>query len=356
MQSFASMLHQDRLLPADPGVRRIARALYEGTKALPIVSPHGHCDPAALADDAPFGSPATELVTKDHYILRMLYSQGVALEALGVRPLDGGAGGHGRQADLAGAGGAHSRSSGAPPRSSGSITRSKRSSAWKNHSTPKNADAVYDEISARLSQEDFRPRALFDRFGIEFLATTDGALDPLASHAQLRRSGWAGRVVPTFRPDDVIDPDRSGFHAHVAALGELTGADTSRWDGYLEALRSRRAAFIAAGATASDHGHPSPATADLSPGDAADLFARDHRREGTVGRRRAVPRPHAGRDGGHEHGRRARPADPRRCLAGPQSGGRRPFRPRPRRRHPKDEPTTWAASSRSSTGSATSPG
>ena len=141
----------------------------------------------------------------------------------------------------------------------------------------KNADAVYDEISARLSQEDFRPRALFDRFGIEFLATTDGALDPLASHAQLRQSGWAGRVVPTFRPDDVIDPDRPGFHAHVAALGELTGADTSSWAGYLDALRSRRAAFVAAGATASDHGHPSPATADLSPAGRGRPLRADHR-------------------------------------------------------------------------------
>jgi glucuronate isomerase len=142
---------------------------------------------------------------------------------------------------------------------------------------------VYDEISARLTKEDFRPRALFERFGIEFLATTDGALDPLASHAQLRQSGWAGRVVPTFRPDDVVDPDRPGFHAHLAALGELTGADTSSWAGYLDALRSRRSAFAAAGATASDHGHPTPATADLSLRDAAELFGRIAAGEGRPG-------------------------------------------------------------------------
>jgi glucuronate isomerase len=273
MQSFAPMLHPDRLFPADPGVRQIARTLYGSTKALPIVSPHGHCDPAALADDRPFDSPATELVTKDHYVLRMLYSQGVPLEALGVEPLDG-----------------------SPPATDGrqiwrelatryALFRGTPSKLWLDHTLEeifgveeplgaKNADAVYDEISARLTQEDFRPRALFERFGMEFLATTDGALDPLASHAQLRRSGWTGRVAPTFRPDDVVDPDRSGFHAHLAALGELTGTDTSSWDGYLDALRSRRAAFAAAGATASDHGHATPATADLSPRDAADLFAR----------------------------------------------------------------------------------
>src|SRR6202034_941110 len=121
---------------------------------------------------------------------------------------------------------------------------------------------------------DFRPRALFERFGIEFLATTEGALDRLDSHARLKESGWKGRVVPTFRPDDVVDPDRAGFRANVVALGELTGADTASWSGYLDALRSRRASFVAAGATASDHGHPSPVTADLSLRQAEELFLR----------------------------------------------------------------------------------
>ncbi len=273
MQSFAAMLHPDRLLPADPGVRRIARTLYQSTKALPIVSPHGHCDPVALAHDRPFDSPATELVTKDHYVLRMLYSQGVPLEALGVQPHDGStAESDGRRIwrELA---------------TRYTLLRGTPSRLWLEHTLgeifgveeplgAKNADAVYDEISTRLAQQDFRPRALFERFGLEFLATTDGALDPLASHAQLRQSGWSGRVAPTFRPDDVVDPDRSGFRGRLAALGELTGADTSSWTGYLDALRSRRAAFVAAGATASDHGHATPATSDLSPRDAADLFAR----------------------------------------------------------------------------------
>ena len=267
------MLHQDRLLPADPGVRQIARTLYERTRSLPLVSPHGHCDPVALADDSPFENPATELVTKDHYLLRMLYSQGVPMAALGVQPLgepptevDG------RQVwrQLA----AHYP-----------LFRGTPSKLWLDHTLQEvfgvgeplhadNSEAVYEEISARLKQEHFRPRALFDRFGIEFLATTEGALDLLEPHARLRQSGWKGRVVPTFRPDDVVDPDRAGFHTRVATLGEITGADTSSWTGYLDALRIRRATFVAWGATASDHGHPSPVTADLSPRESADLFAR----------------------------------------------------------------------------------
>ncbi len=267
------MLNQDRLFPPDPGTRSIARALYERTRGLPIVSPHGHCDPAALADDTSFGEPATELVTKDHYVLRLLYSQGVPLESLGVRPLDGGPfESDPRQVWRAFGSRFH-------------LFRGTPSKLWLDYTlevvlgvtTPlraETADAVYDEVSTRLAQPNFRPRAHFERFGIEFLATTEGALDRLGPHTRLRESGWTGRVVPTFRPDDVVDPDRAGFHANVVELGSLTGSDTSTWQGYLDALRSRRASFIAAGATASDHGHPSPFTADLSPREAEDLFTR----------------------------------------------------------------------------------
>jgi glucuronate isomerase len=271
-KALQRVIDQDRLFPAEPGIRKTARMLYQHTKALPIVSPHGHCDPTQLADDGPFGDPATELVTRDHYILRLLYSQGVPLEALGVQPLDGGwAQSDGREIwrELA---------------RSYHHFRGTPSKLWLDHTlaevldvgTPlraETADEVYDDVCARLADDRFRPRAFYERFGIEFLATTDGALDTLEPHAHLRASGWGGRMAPTFRPDDVVDPERSDFRSNVAALGELTGADTSTWRGYLEALRTRRAFFVAAGCTASDHGHPTPATADLSPGDAEQLFA-----------------------------------------------------------------------------------
>jgi glucuronate isomerase len=274
MQSFAlTVLHEDRLLPAEPGTRRIARRLYESTRALPIVSPHGHCDPAGLAHDVPFADPAVELVTRDHYLLRMLYSQGVPLESLGAQPRDGGpAEPDGRQIWRTFA--AHC-----------GLFRGTPSKLWLDHTLtqvlgvdapvrPETADDVYDQMCARLAEEAFRPRALFDRFGVEFLATTDGALSTLESHAVLHRSGWPGRVVPTFRPDDVVDPERPGFRSNLTALGELTRADTSTWKGYLDAIRERRASFVAAGATASDHGHPSALTADLSTREAEELFAR----------------------------------------------------------------------------------
>jgi glucuronate isomerase len=267
------VLHQDRLFPADPDLRRVARAIYEGTRSLPIISPHGHCDPVALADDANLGDPATELVTKDHYILRLLYSQGTPLEALGVRPLDG-----------------------TPTEIDGRrvwrilgenyhLFRGTPSKLWLDHTLAEvlgvhdplraeTADAIYDEITDRLAGENFSARSLYDRSGIEFLATTDGAVADLGAHARIRESGWPGRVVPTFRPDDVIDPDRTDFHKNLVRLTELGGTDTSTWVGYLEAIRARRKQFVQAGCTASDHGHPSPATADLTETEKHRLFAR----------------------------------------------------------------------------------
>ncbi len=267
------MLHPDRLLPAEPGTRQIARRLYESTRALPIVSPHGHCDPAGLAEDRPFGDPAVELVTRDHYLTRMLYSQGVPLESLGMRPPGS------RQPEIDG------REIWRTFARHFDLFLGTPSRLWLEHTLtevlgidepvrPETADSLYDQMCARLAEETLRPRALFDRVGIEFLATTDSALSTLGPHATLRGSGWAGHVVPTFRPDDVVDPERAGFRSNLETLGNVTGCDTSSWTGYLDAIRQRRAEFVRAGATASDHGHPSALTADLAPREAEALFAR----------------------------------------------------------------------------------
>lgn len=267
------MLDPDRLLPVDPGVRRIARALLECTRSLPIISPHGHLDAAAFAEDRTIGDPAAEIVTRDHYLLRMLYSQGVPLEALGVARRDGGA-------DVA-----DGRSVWRTFAEHYALFRGTPSKLWLDHTlaevfgvteplSASTADATYDHLIEALATDAFRPRALYERFGIEFLATTDGALDPLDAHAELAASDWDGRIVPTFRPDDVVDPDRPDFQDNLGRLADLTGEDTTTWSGYLAALRTRRQAFIAAGATATDHGHPSAVTVDLPLHEAEDLFRR----------------------------------------------------------------------------------
>ncbi|MFG2100075.1 glucuronate isomerase [Micromonospora echinaurantiaca] len=271
-----TMPRTDLLLPAEPGQRALARELYALAAELPIISPHGHVDPALLAEDRPFPDPARLLIVPDHYLTRMLLSQGVPPAELGVPSRDG-----------------------SPVETDGRriwrrfaahwhLFRGTPSRLWLEQTftevfgvstplSPATADAVYDELAARLAEPGFRPRALFERFNIEVLATTESPLDDLGQHAKLAADGWGGpggRVVTTFRPDDVVDPEFDDWSANLARLGELTGEDTGRYAGYLAALRARRAAFVAAGATSSDHGHPTARTLDLPPAEAAALYDR----------------------------------------------------------------------------------
>jgi glucuronate isomerase len=266
-------LHEDRLLPTDPAVRAIARRLYTTVRHLPIISPHGHTDPAWFAGNAAFENPAALLITPDHYVLRMLYSQGIALERLGVAPRDGGD---------------YERD----PRRVWRLFsehyylfRGTPSRTWldwvfaevfglKVRLDASTADHYYDTIAACLARAEFLPRALFERFNIAVLATTESPLDTLEHHRALRASGWSGRVITAFRPDPVLDPDFEGFRDNLAQLGQLAGCDTGSYAGYLAALRNRRAYFASFGATSTDHGHPTAATADLDDNTARELYAR----------------------------------------------------------------------------------
>jgi glucuronate isomerase len=266
-------LHPDRLFSSDPTQRALARALYATVKDLPIVSPHGHTDPKWFADNEPFDNAAALFITRDHYVFRMLYSQGVTLEALGIPHSDGTrAESDARRIWRTFA--AHHR-----------LFRGTPTQLWLDHAfhevfgiderlTEESADRIFDRINECLTEPAFRPRALFERFNIEVLATTESPLDPLAHHAKLRASGWKGRVVTAYRPDPVVDPEFAGFGANVAKLGEMTGEDTASWSGYLAAHRKRRAFFKTMGATSTDHGHPTAATWDLDAPECAKLFAK----------------------------------------------------------------------------------
>ncbi len=261
----------NRLFPVEPRLRDLARALYDGIKDLPILSPHGHCDPRWFAENARFPNPADLFVVPDHYVFRMLASQGVSMTDLGVPRVDGGP----VETD---------------PRKiwhllarNYHLFRGTPSSMWLDHpfehvfglDVPLSADTAdhyYDHIEACLAQDAFRPRALFDRFKIEALATTEGALDDLRWHKTIRDSDWTGRVITTYRPDAVVDPAFEGFAENVAELGRITGEDTTTWSGYLDAHRLRRAYFKSMGATASDHGHAKAHTEDLSAAEAQALL------------------------------------------------------------------------------------
>jgi len=249
-----TLLHPDRLFPTDPDVRTVTRELYEGIQSLPIISPHGHTDPKWFAENQPFANPADLLITPDHYVYRMLYSQGVSLESLGIQPQSG-------DSNLA-------QTAAATPETvwrlfaqhytlfQGTPTR-----MWLDHVfqevfelteplNENNADVYYDHIQSRLSSSAFLPRNLFERFNIELLATTESPIDALEHHAALKESDWNGRVVTTFRPDPVVDPEFEGFRQNLATLGELTSENTATFSGYLDALRNRRAFFREHGATA----------------------------------------------------------------------------------------------------------
>ncbi|MGW2091961.1 glucuronate isomerase [Promicromonospora sukumoe] len=263
-------LHPDRALPADPVTRPIAREIYAAVQDLPIVSMHGHVDVDAFADDEPFPDPAQLLVVPDHYLTRMLVSQGASLPELGVGP----AGAPGFETDPREifrrfcAGWKHFR---------GTPTR-----YWTEHElveifgvtvrpSAETADQVYDQIAERLAEPDFRPRALLDRFGIEVIATTDPAWSTLDAHARLAAE-LPGRVLPTFRPDPLLHPARATWQGDLERLATASGIATDTYDGYLAALRERRAAFVAAGGLATDHGHFSADTTPLPDDVARTLF------------------------------------------------------------------------------------
>ncbi|HUN83526.1 MAG TPA: glucuronate isomerase [Terracidiphilus sp.] len=262
-----TLLHEDRLFPVDPSTRRIAKDLYERVRRLPIVSPHGHTQAAWFARNQPFPDPATLFVQPDHYVFRMLYSQGVSMQDLEI--------GHTEIKN---------------PRKVWEIFasyyylfRGTPTRIWldyafqelfglKERLSEKTAPLYFDTISEKLQTPQFLPRALYERFNLEVLSTTDSPLDTLEHHKAIRDSGWKARILPTFRPDAVVDPEFPDFAKSIAKLGENTGADTSGWQGYLGALRESRERFIQLGCTATDHGHPTAQTADLSLIDAEKLF------------------------------------------------------------------------------------
>jgi glucuronate isomerase len=255
-------LHPDRIFPPEPAVRDIARRLHARVADLPVISPHGHTDPRWFADNEPFTNAAGLLLTPDHYLFRMLVSQGVPLAELGVPRADG------------------TVESDDPRRSWQRLAehyhlfRGTPSRMWLDwvfvnvfgfdvQLDAETADRYFDAIGEKLAHADFLPRALFERFNIEVLTTTESPLDELQHHARIRDSDWNGRVITAYRPDPTVDPEFEGFRDNVARLGEITGEDTASWDGYLAAHRARRAFFRDMGATSTDHGHATAATADL---------------------------------------------------------------------------------------------
>ena len=267
--------HPDRLLPPDPGERAVARRLHAAVRDLPLISPHGHVDPALLAEDRPFPDPAALLVTPDHYVTRLLHADGVPLHELGVRDRDGTPVAEPRQVWRAFCSRWH-------------LFLGTASRQWleselhdvldvRVQPSAATADELFDELTARLAEPRMRPRALFGSFDLEVLATTDDPADDLRHHRALAEDpGWSGRVVPTFRPDRYLQAHRPEWTQDLARLAEASGIDTGTYPGLVRALESRREHFRAHGATATDHGAVDVRTAFLPEDEAARLFDRVH--------------------------------------------------------------------------------
>lgn len=276
-----STLHPDRALDPDPGVRALARDLYDAVKGLPLVCPHGHVEPRLLGDpDAGFGSPADLLIIPDHYVTRMLYSQGVPLEALGVPRIDGGPVERDHRAVWRTFAEHFSLFRGTP---TGYWLTDELSDVFdiREKLDGENADTIYDTLESRLAQREYRPRALFDRFNIEVLCTTDGPADSLEWHLRLRDEPWGRhsetgrpRIRPTFRPDGVVNLDRPDWRRQVDALSNAWGREITTYRLLLAALEDRRAFFKSLGATATDHAALTALTGELSEGEAEVIFAR----------------------------------------------------------------------------------
>ncbi len=267
-------LPPDRHFGPDPQQKRIASELYEAVAALPLVCPHGHVDPRMFADpDYSFGTPTELLLVPDHYVFRMLYSQGVPLEDLGIPAADGTAAS------------TDHRSIWQIFAENFFLFRGTPTGLWLNHElvdvfgieeklTAETGPEIYDRIAARLEEPGFRPRKLYEKFGVEVLCTTDAATDTLEHHRAIRDSGWSGRVLPTFRPDSVVNLDAPGWQTNVATLAEVSGVDIVDHRSFIAALENRRAFFKEMGATATDHAATTPYTENLSETEAETIFQR----------------------------------------------------------------------------------
>jgi len=258
-------MNPDRFLSPDPATRDIARELYQAVAKLPIVSTHGHVDPRLFSDpNATFGTPAELFIIPDHYVTRILYSQGIPLETLLT-------GDHRKIWKLFCENFHLFR--GIP---SGIWLTDELASVFGVDEKPSasNADRLFDSLSDKLSSPEFSPRQLFERFNIEVLCTTDAATDTLEHHQAIKASGWKGNIRPTFRPDGVVNLDAPNWKANIAKLSEVSGVDVKDYKSFIQALEQRRAFFKSMGATATDHAALTPATAELSPAEANFIFQR----------------------------------------------------------------------------------
>jgi glucuronate isomerase len=274
-------LHPDRFFDSDPVIRAYAREIFDNIKSLPIISPHGHVDPGIFVDNKPFENPSKLFITPDHYLFRMLYSQGIPMEALGIPSING------TKVEK-------------DPRKIWKLFAENYylflgtpSGIWLNHEfsvvfgikeklNGANADKIYDEITEKLNSPEFLPRRLFEKFKIEVLSTTDASTDSLEHHKKIKESGWNGRVIPCFRPDAVTDLSNTSWKSNIELLGHVSGYEISTFKKFIQSLEERRSFFKTLGCTSTDHGVFSSYTHELSSSEVEKIFQKGLKGQSTV--------------------------------------------------------------------------
>ncbi len=268
-----SVLNKYRFFDPDEKIRETAFNLYSAVKDLPIISPHGHVDPKLLANNEPFPDPTELIIIPDHYIYRMLYSQGISLEELGIPTIDGTKVEKDHRKIWQIFGDNFYLYAGTP------------TGVWLRHEfaevfgieeklNSKNAMNIYDRIQEKLNTKEFLPRTLFEKFNIEVLTTTDGAADSLEYHKKLKDSGWKGKVVPCFRPDAVVNILAKNWKEEINKLSSASGIEVNSYNSFVKALENRREYFKTLGAVSTDQGIISPYTHQLSYGEVDAIFNR----------------------------------------------------------------------------------
>ena len=266
-------LNENRFFDPEPTTRRYAHTIYESIKDMPIVSPHGHVDPQIFVDNKPFPNPTQLFLIPDHYIYRMLYSQGIPMESLGVPTID--------ETEVE-----------KDPRKIWQLFAENYqlflgtpSGNWLSYEFNKifgidekpnkqNAQKIYDLLQEKLNTNEFLPRVLFEKFNIEVLSTTDSASDSLKPHQEIKSSGWNKRIIPCFRPDAVTDLSVKNWVNNLSTLEKSVGFEISSYAKFIKALEERRLYFKKHGATSTDHGVFSPYTHQLSMKEAEEIFNR----------------------------------------------------------------------------------
>lgn len=266
-------LHQDRFFDPCDQVRNVARDIYNSVKDLPIVAPHGHVEPIILAENKPFPNPTELIFIPDHYIFRMMYSQGITMENMGIPTINGDE----VESDPKKIWKLFAENyylfSGTP------------SGVWLDYEFNKifgieekldgdNALKIYDELLEKIQSPEFLPRNLFETFNIELLTTTDSATDNLKYHKQINESGWNGRVIPCFRPDALTDISKPDWKNQINLLGDVVGREINSFNDYIKAIEERRTFFKSMGTTSTDHGVFSSFTHELETSEIEDLFER----------------------------------------------------------------------------------